>query len=501
MKKNTRIKEEAFISREDRLSAYIGFSGPETPKYLLANNFLAEFFRVAKDNAKKIIDEGFFRNSILVCEEDNERIKQEVLRSFEIFLRRFAGEDTILSHYKGKYLYFPLTLGLLRSFGKLELRHLLFNLLPNIEVEKEYCKLQKLLEEYFYGENVGVNSILAELFENKEPGEYRRKWNEPGRKWIYRGKISYKKLGIQFKSDLKCLLTHRYFKEMDFYKKYDYFATLLNHYVIRFILQKITSSDKRYILCQGTVGSKNLGVGEYHRACVQNYANIRDVFLKEIKEFYLQCLLKSRNKKKDIILKMEENEILVDGEIPFTQFVKEVFHSNWGGKLYESVKEVFKLEKGKENRYSTEKFIMYFIEASKAQGGSMIGRTSSVLSTCGKDMGFVFPMSQSRHKYFAFSPSLLEFHVRLYLAKINKEYAYLDHFLQYLEEKHRILLLKTERMDKALKKFNTKIPLQQFRRNEEDLLENLTGINCLVRLSDSGYVITLRERKGEFKLL
>ena len=30
----------------DGLAAYVGISAPETPKYLLTNNFLAEYFRV-----------------------------------------------------------------------------------------------------------------------------------------------------------------------------------------------------------------------------------------------------------------------------------------------------------------------------------------------------------------------------------------------------------------------------------------------------------------------
>ena len=31
-------------ANERELASYIGISGPETPKYLLVNNFLSEFF-------------------------------------------------------------------------------------------------------------------------------------------------------------------------------------------------------------------------------------------------------------------------------------------------------------------------------------------------------------------------------------------------------------------------------------------------------------------------
>lgn len=56
-------------------------------------------------------------------------------------------------------------------------------------------------------------------------------------------------------------------------------------------------------------------------------------------------------------------------------------------------------------------------------------------------------------------------------------------------------------MDRVLRKLQIKVPFHEFRLNEQVLLENLEEINCLIRLSDSGYVITLPEEKGEFKLL
>ena len=56
-------------------------------------------------------------------------------------------------------------------------------------------------------------------------------------------------------------------------------------------------------------------------------------------------------------------------------------------------------------------------------------------------------------------------------------------------------------MDRILKKMHIKVPFQEFRQNEQALLDTLDEINCLIRLSDSGYVVTLPEEKGEFTLL
>lgn len=41
--------------RENQLAAYIGVSGPETPKFLLVNNFLSEFFQTSPNEKKNHI--------------------------------------------------------------------------------------------------------------------------------------------------------------------------------------------------------------------------------------------------------------------------------------------------------------------------------------------------------------------------------------------------------------------------------------------------------------
>lgn len=77
-------------SNESKLASYIGISGPDTPKYLLANNFLAEFFRDDEtDYESQYTYEDFKKKKIIYCEEDNEQKRKQLEESFGCFLSSF----------------------------------------------------------------------------------------------------------------------------------------------------------------------------------------------------------------------------------------------------------------------------------------------------------------------------------------------------------------------------------------------------------------------------
>lgn len=230
------------------------------------------------------------------------------------------------------------------------------------------------------------------------------------------------------------------------------------------------------------------------------------MFQTELKQFYIECLKEEQAEDKDFVVEESEGKIYVTGKNEskeFIQFVRQVFHSNIKDKmalsLYPAVRRVFALDEKK--KFSAEEFAMCYMDVSSARKGSALVKISSALNTCGKDIAFVFPKTHSRHKYFALSPSLLDFFVRLYLAKQESTYAYLDNFLNFLQDWYGICIQKNARMDRMLKSLHIKVPFQEFRLNEQALIDNLDEINCLIRLSDSGYVITLPEEKGEFALL
>lgn len=492
---------------EDSLAAYIGISGPETPKFLLVNNFLSEFFSTDQsDKSRQYTFDDFQKAGILICEEDNEQKKQLLKSSFNHFFRHFSGEDMIRSHSGNQYFYFPLRPQMLRS-SSVGLRHLLFNMLPDMDDQKKFHEMQSMISDYLYGESSGVNYLLSEMCEKigRDENIIRSNRTNPEFEFL-RKKSIYRQMCVNLKDDLECLLTHRFFRELDFYKRYDYLATLLNSYVIQFILKRSAESggaEKGCIVCQGSATSHLLDRGEFHRACVQNYAEIRSVFPKKLKEFYVKRLEERVGKDQTINIRDEGGSLLVNN-CPFDEFVKDVLNSKYRQKdfLYEAVKKVFRITKENRNySFTAEEFAMYYIDVSKARKGSSLTKISSTLPTVGKDMEFIFPKSRSRHKYFAMSPSLLEFYVRLYLASEDSTYAYLDDFLTYLEERYHICIMKSERMDQVLRKLQIRVPFQEFRLNEQALLDNLEEINCLIRLSDSGYVISLPEEKGEFRLL
>lgn len=494
-------------TKENSPAVYIGVSGPETPKFLLANNFLSEFFITKKEEqTKQYSYDYFYQAGVFQCEEGDEQKKKQLAESFDTFFQRFAGEDLIKSNYEGKHFYFPIKPWMLRGAGY-RLRHLLYHMIPGIEQEKKYRRLQEQLFQYLYGRNEGVSYLLSAMCEKAFQREYKKKAGKKSEEFEMLKKSHYKKVCNNFEADLNKLLTHEFFLNLDFYKRYDYLATLLNRYVIQFIVNKVSGANRGKMLCQGSATSHLLDGGAYHRACVQNYADIRAVFQKELKKFYIQRLETEVGKdgKIKLLTRQEDIQVISKGhEELFDKFVLRIFNSKYSKKdsLYQSVRKAFGIPKeGQMGEYTVDEFVMYYIDVSKAGGGNVLTKISSTLPTCGKDIDFIFPKSSSKHKFFAMSPSLLEFYVRMYLAKEDRTYAYLDNFLLYLQERYGICIQKTEQMDQILKKMHIKVPFQEFRQNEQALLDNLDEINCLIRLSDSGYVVTLPEEKGEFTLL
>ena len=492
------------------MTSYIGISGPDTPKYLLANNFLAEFF--ASDLSGREIPYAYedFRDAkILLCEEDDEQKKKQLEQSFDCFLGKFSG-DSLVSFREKKHFYFPIKPQMLCSTNS-NLRHLHYCMIPGIEDEGTFFELQGLLYQYLYDRADGVGYLVSLLFEKYFETCMDKDSCKRDKKRKYEFDLlragNFSRVRKNFKEDLYKMLQHPYFRNLDFYKRYDYLAVLLDFYVIQFIINKKAAAFSRgYVLCQGS--SHLSGCDSYHRACVQNYSKIRAVFQAEMKEYYLECLRKELKDGDSILIKNSDKGIFVAAgskREEFIVFVRRVLNSNFKEKaaatLYPAIRNVFALDGTKEKEYTVAEFVMYYIDVSNARKGSTLTKISSALNTSGKDIEFVFPKTRSKFKYFALSPSLLEFLVRLYLALQDSPYAYLDNFLDFLQDKYGICIQKNARMDSMLKSLHVKVPYQEFRLNEQALIDSLDEISCLVRLSDSGYVVTLPEEKGEFALL
>lgn len=479
--------------QESSLAEFIGITAPESPKFLVSNNFLSRYFNSDKNDSKAYKYDDF--KDMLVCEEiDNNNI-QRIKESFNRFFDIFTGKS-IMSVNKNAVIYFPVNKTMLRT-GRIQLRHLLFNL-QHSDKKFNYKDIQDKLEKYLYGQNIGTNNLLSEICEDIPNNNSKADDKKDQTFDILREKAFFKSIGVNLNEDINTLLTSENFTKLDFYKKYDYLSTLLTSYVIQFILHR-KEIKNQCILCKGSANN-SLNRGEFHRACVLNYANIRDVFPKLLIDFY-------HEKMKDIEsvkLKLIDGEIHTEKGILFTDFVNRLFDINLHIQVNKDPRLIraFSLREGFEKEFLREEFLANYVNFTKKVKGSNIVKISSTLPTSGREIGFIYPSNSTKHKYFAMSGELAEFYVRLYLSsKDGLSYDYLDNFLEWLEHRYSIYTRKTKSLDKYLSKLNAKVTIQDYRKNEQALVDNLNSINCLIKLSDSGYVITLPEKKGEFKLL
>ena len=111
--------------------------------------------------------------------------------------------------------------------------------------------------------------------------------------------------------------------------------------MIQFIVKKSVNSRGKggNILCQGAASSHLLSGGAFHRACVQNYAKLREVFPKEQKEFYLKQMELETGETREIYVWKEGSTLYVDKNLEdtgrndedktFLNFVNRVFNSNY----------------------------------------------------------------------------------------------------------------------------------------------------------------------------
>ena len=482
--------------KRDSLAEYIGISSPEVPKYLLTNNFLTKFFDYDKNTDKEIKYEDFV--NILVCEEGNKEKEKKIKESFQIFFDCFSGRNILnISQESNKIFYFPIVEKMLRP-GSHNLRQVLFAML--YLNDEEYGELQGLLRNYLFQQRSGTNQLMSQMCQAVSDVQLVRANRNVNESFSNLPKKVFRDLGRNLLGDLRVLLSHPTFLELDFYKRYDYLSTLLTFYVIQFIIYRWNEKEP-FILCKGSDKSSSLMTGEIHRACIRNYSDIREVFPKLQKRYYGE---KAKSEKEEFfILKYQAGKVFVNNT-PFFEYINALFDGRFREKpeSIELVKDCFQInDKQCVRECSKEEFVYRYFNFVKRKKGSNVVKISSTLPTSGRECGFVFPKSNTRFKYFALSQELLELFVRLYLAEINEEYDYLDNFVKHLETKYHIYIVKSNQIDKYLSNYQMKITASEFRKNEEALIENLTESNCMIKLSDSGYVITLPEKRGEFRLL
>lgn len=497
------------------LAAYVGISAPETPKYLLTNNFLAEYFRVPGKLIQEYSYKQFKDQGVLYTED--EKNEEMLKKSFDRFLFRYLGEETIIQenrklkqnrsksdHNKKelKHYYFPLTQEMLGESAQ-TLRHILYYLQKLDKENFKYGEMQKKLENYIFRDNTGLNHILKILLPSSdEKADYKIEPELPDSFWrmlTSAEKRRMQKLGQQLNEDLNVLLTHEYFLKLDFYRRYHYLSMLLTSYVIQYIVTRKGSSTG--ILCKGNPLDSRLD-GLIHKACCNNYDDIRNLFPTLLKEYYIKAIGELADENGELQLHAENGKVMVNGGT-FEEFITDVMGSKISGNgiAYEKLLIAFELSEKQMRKITVEEFVLAYISLTGTRRGSTLTKISSVLSTSGRQLEMVYPRSNARQKYFAMSAGLAEFYVRLYLAGQSRQYDYMDNFLEFLQERYRIVIGKIKGSERLIKSLKPRLSVKDFSENQAAFRDTLNGVNCLIKLSDSGYVITLPEEKGDFRLI
>lgn len=513
----------------DALAAHVGVSAPETPKYLLLNNFLSDFFEGRKHEEDSYTFETFCSSGKLVCQESDPEAVSELEKSFEEFFRYFTGRELLSEIKSGQdKIYMPVSLDMLGS-ANINLRHLLYHMLScgSKSNRSNMEQMQEKLYEYLYGDSTGIYNIVSRFCKDSEKKDSKVN-NSFGFEDLKLTNF-FKTLSRQFNEDINILLTHSSFKSQDFYKRLDDLAVFLTFYVVLFFVNRVKESP--VLLCKGSTSS-SLNEGGLHRACIYNYQSFRDDFSNLLARFYADRMkgfpqnggkesgdndstagLKEESEEKQEELTDQDlsstvkvyNQagVIYVNDMKLINFARQFFDARYGdeSKLNEKAENVFSLEPGAYADLSIADFVEYYLQLTGKISGTNQKRIFSVLQSSGKEIGFVYPPTRSKFKYFAMSGELTAFLVRLYLAKRDLAYDFLDGFMQFLETSYGINLRKNKKIDKMLKKYQVRVTQQEFGRNEEAFLDTLDSVNCLVRLSDSGYIVTLPETKGEFRLL
>ncbi len=262
------------------------------------------------------------------------------------------------------------------------------------------------------------------------------------------------------------------------------------------------------MLCQGAPRDMRLD-GGFHKASCSNYAYIRTLFPNLLTRYYTDMIRKNLPEAETLRMEARDGRVLVEGT-EFNKFAgtnlkgdnREREEGRSKGEIEAAaIMQAFALKEGEARTYAVDHFVMRYIKLTGTRRGSTLTKISSTLPTSGRQIDMVFPQNRSSAKYFAMSETLAEFYVRLYLARKDMQYEYLDNFIRDLEERYRIVLVKSSRGEKMLKEMKISLSTQEYARNKVVLIELLGRINCLIKLSDSGYVVTLPEEKGDFKLI
>lgn len=492
------------------ISEYIGFQAPEIPSYIILNNFLMNFFKAEEVN---IIN---FNNLCKPIRFDFNDIndRQKTIHAFNMFLDIYTSKDKSRSNKKNYTNMLPLSLTMLMNKKSKTLRNILYNIYMYRKNSnyKTYKDSQDYLKNYLYPENTnGPNSIIKFLYEKSNDKtiencerEFPQNDNKPP---ISENMIIELKNRMTY--GLNAILLSESFKNFNFYKKYNYLSTFLSITLLSYIIVKLNTKliesnefrfDKKVlILCKGS-NEATYNSGELHRACVKNYKDLKAKFNDRFMDYYDYCLRDVKNIA--ILYKSERIKIKINNENykSFKDFMKKRNLGIGSKKIDSKIKKAFNLEENIEIKLNKDEFIKKFMNTQK-NSGSSLNKISSTLQRAGKDCNILFPLSNAKQKYFAMTPEIVEFLVRLYLSIKKIKYGSINLFIKWLEENYYISIEYSETTINYLKSINYPLGSYVFNRNKDEFIKTLDKANCITKLSDSGFVIVLPENKESVNIL
>lgn len=462
------------------------------------NNYFADGRKIQKINdLSQLIRIDEVKNmEEIICKETDSELNELLYRSFFKWVESYSFYYSDINKNNIKY-FLPLSPNMLYedSTARESLMNIIFKLLylDKSGYEQRFEEDKEKIEKYLFcnhGEDI-YNNIIQTLeningnvkYSSKE-GKSRNKEDD------LKVKLDYsQQLAKTLQEDLDVLLTNDYFR-LDVYRRITLFSLLLNFYVTMYVIKRSFSNKDVYILAKGApellFDSEN-----YHKACVENFASIREQIIKVSEEFYYRRIGHFCNKAQKLFIKKDHDEISIytKNDDIWPDLKNDLFMTTrQNSSLVEFVTDFLEIDYNGAN-VERKALARAFVEWSKKKS-STVSKLSGMFSSQGKEAKMVYPTNVSKHKYYAMSSELTELLLKLFLASQNKEYATLEMFLGWLEERYGIYLSLSDKLIEYLDKNSIRIPSSdEFRQNIDSFIHTLGGLSAIEKLSDNSYMV------------
>lgn len=502
---------------------YIGINQPVNPGIRVLMDFLSFYFFISSQgkNVNNFQLESIKENisSMIICKEEQESIKEKLYQSVYEWIHSYATYNPIDGKKSRDYLL-PLTRGMLMYDSKVteNLRNILNTLLycagDEEKQEAVFKEIQELLYEFLYSQEARKGGyeelldILAILFDDDRTEIKKESFD---RERIFKIEWIPEKLSEEFRRDLIHILKSPYLKRENIFKRIHELNILLNFYVIRYMISRSFEESDNFILAKGSVNMP--AEGRLHYAAIGNFASIREQIYKVSESYYYNIIKGINGEDKSLRLTEKKEDPNTKSRISLKRGRDDIWLT-----IRESVFTIKRQSLGKTDesaaRIVEENLLEYIgekeegivtnnrevahacMEISKKRSSS-VRKAASVFSSQGKECYFAYPVGNVRQKYYVMSPQLTELLVHLFLCEQEDGCGTLGMLYQWLEEKYSIYLRYSSRLEGYLRKNSIEQPSQsEFSDNQRAFIETLREINCIVKLSDNSYIITLDTEEG-----